>query len=131
MDLLTQMCMHPTPRLMEEQLALAKSLMPKRTQMHEVWLQVTNDAGSITTFNDALYFIFAFLVGCPAYENYLMQHSNLKSALVSFLPILRRGFTSLIVARATLDTRAKTKQDKEFGDAMVFTMAMRSQYLIC
>lgn len=128
MDLMTKMCMQPSRELFQEQLAMGRKHMPKGMPMHEVWTQTMNDANAMRTFNDALYFIFVFLVGCPGYTAYVTTHSNAK-AIEAFLPILRTAFESLMLGRAPGDKRAETASAKEFQGSIDFTMAMRSQFL--
>lgn len=125
-DLMMQLCMRPTAALLKEQLALGRRHMPRDMPMHEVWTQTMNEA--LPTFNDALYFIFVFVVACPSYTQHVCEKSN-KRAMDRFLPLLRKKFTALMLGRAPDDKRAESASHKEFQGSVDFTMAMRSCYL--
>lgn len=128
MDLMTRMCMRPTAELFKEQLTRARSMMPRDLVMHEQWQQTMNDAKAIRTFNDALLFVFVFLVGCPAYEAYVTRESNPR-VMAAFMPVLRSKFESLILGRAPNGMRAESASAKEFQGTIDFVMAMRSEFL--
>jgi hypothetical protein len=130
MDLMTRMCVRPTAALLKEQLAIGKQHMPRGMPMHEVWTQTMNDPHAIRTFNDALYFIFVFLVACPGYTRYVCERTNRRTMAV-FLPVLRSKFETLMLGRAAGGKRAATPNDKEFQGSIDFTMAMRSRFLRC
>jgi hypothetical protein len=120
--------MHPTRQLLTEQLALGRQHMPRGMPMHEVWTQVASDPHAIRTFNDALYFIFVFLVACPGYTRYVCENSN-KRTMDAFLVVLREKFTALMLGRAAGGKRAESPAAKEFQGAIDFTIAMRSRCL--
>lgn len=128
MDLLTRLCAKPTKELFKEQLAVAKTHMPRDMPMHEVWTQTMSDPSALRTFNDALYFIFVFLVACPGYTRYISEKTNPRS-LDNFLPVLRTKFDTLMLGLGPGNTKAASPSEKEFQGSIDFTMAMRSLYL--
>ena len=66
--------MKATPELLNEQLRLAKTMIPRSVPMQPndvpMWTEIINNPGnSMRTVNDALFFIMVFLAGtCLSFE---------------------------------------------------------------
>lgn len=126
-DLLYDLLVNPDKKKLINEINKGNALLPKEMDKEMMWTTVMKTKSTIRTVDDAHYYIFVLLVGCPAYYHYMYERSN-KIALLEFMSHLKTAFDTLNQGRARDGSKAEHADQKKYVDTIDFVYDMRSLY---
>ncbi len=128
-DLLYELFVHPERKTLLEQMDRGNSMLPKGMDREVTWTTVMKTKNTIRTVDDAVFYVLVLLAGCPHYLHYVMERTNNKRALQTFMPQLRNAFNVFLQGRASNGSKAESTQQKKYISTVDLVADMR--YLYC